>query len=61
MLDFKYDIILIALGSRKVAEWILEWNGPAQCCATLDMALFDFEEEIWVYNTGQLGPVSDKI
>ena len=51
-LNFKYDIILIALESRKVAEWTLEWKGPAQCCATLDMALFDFEDKICVYNRG---------
>ena len=52
MSDLKYDIALIALGSRKVAEWILKWKDSAQCCATLGMALFDFEDEILVYNRG---------
>ena len=52
MSDFKYDIALIALGSRKVAEWILKWKDLAQCCATLGMALFDFEDEILMYSRG---------
>ena len=52
MSDLKYDIILIVLGSRKVAEWTLKWTGPTQCCATFDMAHFDFEAEILVHNKG---------
>ena len=52
MSDFNNHIILIVLQSRKAAEWALEWKDQAQCCATLDMGLFDFEDEILVYNGG---------
>ena len=50
MSDFKYYIVLIALETREVAQWNLEWEGSAQCCAILSMVLFDFEAEILAYN-----------
>ena len=61
MSNFKYYIVLIALETRKIAEWILEWKDPVQCCAILGMALFDFEAEILAHNRDRLDPVSDKI
>ena len=50
MSDFKYYIVLMALETREVAEWNLEWESSAQCCAILGMAIFDFEAEILAYN-----------
>ena len=54
MSDLKYDIILDSAKIQKSCRMDLKMGGgsPAQCCATLDMVLFDFEDEILVYIRG---------
>jgi hypothetical protein len=50
--DFKYDIVFIVLGSKKSSEIDLRKEIPTQCDAILNIALFDFEAEILVYDRG---------